>query len=119
MISEEETGMLKPDLTNLLNPLLAAAGMLALMGLNVAVSSACRGHAWSVFAVLPLAVGQAGLLLFALMELRGQGPVPRVYLGLAFILLAVAALSFTDYMSRRSALGDDAGSMPAGAPGTR
>jgi len=35
-----------------------------------------------------------------------------VYLGLAIILLAVAALSFTDYMTRRSALEDDSPPTP-------
>jgi len=109
--------MLKPDFRSLLNPVLAVAAMLALMGLNVAVSSACRGHAWSVFAVLPLAVGQAAMLVFGLMELRTQGSVPRVYLGFAFILLAVAALSFTDYATRRSALGDESEPLPAPAGG--
>ncbi len=104
--------MVKPDLKPLAKPTLAALAMLVLMALNVAVSWACRGHAWSVFAVLPLAVGQAALLLFALMELRTQGSVPRVYLGLAVILLAVAALSFTDYMTRRSALEDDSSPLP-------
>lgn len=109
--------MRRPDLRPLMKPLLAAAAMLALMGLNVAVSWACRGHAWSVFAVLPLAVGQAFLLLFALMELPDQGSVPRVYLGLALILLAVAALSLTDYMTRRSALSGDNAPTPAGGSG--
>lgn len=104
--------MVKPDLRHLTKPVLAVLGMLVLMSLNVAVSWACRGHAWSVFAVLPLAIGQAALLLFALMELRTQGSVPRVYLGLAIILLAVAALSFTDYMTRRSALEDDSPPTP-------
>src|SRR3954471_23194176 len=106
--------MRRPDLRLLINPLLAAAGMLALMALNLAISHVSRGHAWSVFAVLPLAVGQAFMLLFALMELPEQGSVPRVYLGMALILLAVAALSLTDYMTRRSALGADVTPTPAG-----
>lgn len=106
-----------PQLQPMLKPILAAAAMLVLMGLNVAVSSAVRGHAWGVFAVLPLALGQAFLLVFALMELPEQGSVPRVYLGLALILLAVAALSLTDYMTRRSALSDDDSPTPAGGSG--
>jgi hypothetical protein len=111
--------MRKSDLRPWLKPILATAAMLILMGLNVALSQACRGHAWSVFAILPLAVGQAALLVFALMELPAQGSVPRVYLGLALILLAVAALSFTDYLTRRSALDGGPIPTPAGGPGGR
>lgn len=92
---------------SLWTPALASSGMLILMGINVAVSAACRGHAWSVFAVLPLAAAQAFLLVFALMELPSQGSVPRVYLGLAIILLGVAALSFADYATRTGALDPD------------
>lgn len=97
-----------------LSPLLATLAMLFLMGANLAVSMACRGHAWSLFAILPLCLGQAALLIFALMELPEAGPVPRVYLGLALILLGVAALSLTDYATRTSAL--DEGAAPK-APG--
>lgn len=114
----ERTGLEKMDLRSFLKPMLATAAMLALMALNVGVSWACRGHGWSVFAILPLAVSQAALLVFALMELPSHGPVPRVYLGLAVILLAVAALSFTDYMTRRSALEDGPAAIPAGGSGT-
>jgi hypothetical protein len=89
-----------------LRPILATAAMLILMGLNVALSAACRGHAWSLFAVAPLALGQAALLVFVLMDLPAQGSVPRVYLGLALILMAIAALSFADYATRTSALDD-------------
>jgi hypothetical protein len=93
-----------------LSPLLATLAMLILMGANLAVATACRGHAWSLFAILPLSLGQAALLIFALMELPAAGPVPRVYLGLALILLGVAALSLTDYATRLSAL--DVGAVP-------
>lgn len=87
-------------------PILTALAMLVLMGANVVLSAACRGHAWSLFAVLPLAIAQAGLLAFAAMDLASAGPVPRVYLGLALILMGVAALSFTDFATRTSALPD-------------
>ena len=93
-----------------LSPLLATLAMLILMGANLAVAMACRGHAWSLFAILPLSMGQAALLIFALMELPTAGPVPRVYLGLSLILLGVAALSLTDYATRLSAL--DVGAVP-------
>jgi hypothetical protein len=89
--------------------------MLILMGANVALSALIRGHAWSLFAVLPLAAAQAGLLVFLLMDLPGAGAVPRVYLGLALILLAIASLSLADYATRTSAL-DPA---PTAGPGPR
>jgi hypothetical protein len=97
---------------------IAVALMLLIMGLNVAVAAAGRGHAWSLIAVVPLSVAQAGLLIFALMELPQAGPVPRVYLGLALILLAVAALSFADYAARGRApeQGTAGTQRPPGAP---
>ena len=109
-----ETDMLYENRKPLLKPGLAVAAMLILLALNAAVSAACRGHAWSLFAVAPLALAQAALLVFALMDLPEAGPVPRVYLAMAIILLAVAALSLADYATRDGALEDAPSQSPAG-----
>ena len=48
------------------------------------------------------------------MDLPEAGPVPRVYLAMAIILLAVAALSLADYATRDGALEDAPIQSPAG-----
>jgi hypothetical protein len=108
-----ETHMRHENRKAFLKPGLAVAAMLILLALNAAVSAACRGHAWSLFAVAPLSLAQAALLVFALMDLPEAGPVPRVYLGMAIILLAVAALSLADYATRAGALDDEPTQAPA------
>lgn len=80
------------------------AALVILLLLNITLAQMIQGRIWNLAALLVIPAAQALLVVIFLMSLPKAGRASWVYVGIALVLLLIACLTLTDYLTRSSPL---------------